>query len=94
MWRLAFALCVGLVAASGIAIAAERCDWCGCKGGPGYRGPNHRCLSFRDLARVCGTPPTTHCSFEGNRAGRGTLASGLVPNAPPKTRQEEAAASE
>jgi hypothetical protein len=41
-----------------------RCSGCGCAGGPGYRGPDGRCVGFRRLAAVCGDPPTTRCSFE------------------------------
>ena len=48
------------------AVAAEcRCRGCGCKGGPGWRGPNGRCVSTRALHSVCGTPPDSPCSFEG-----------------------------
>jgi hypothetical protein len=75
MGRLAIGLLFGLLAAS--AQAQGYCNWCGCKGGPGYRiqesaGPRYarqfgKCVSHRDLARICGTPPTTHCAYEGNR---------------------------
>jgi hypothetical protein len=64
----------------------DRCNWCGCKGSPGYRvGANvesgnqrliGQCVSHRDLNIVCGTPPTTHCTYEGNRERPG----GLPPN--------------
>lgn len=52
-----------------VAFSAEcadlpRCTGCGCKGGPGYRGPNGQCVGYAQLARVCGTPPTTRCTFE------------------------------
>jgi len=48
------------------AYAADcRCRGCGCKGGPGWRGPNGQCVSTRALARVCGTPPGSRCRFEG-----------------------------
>jgi hypothetical protein len=48
------------------AYAADcRCRGCGCKGGPGWRGPNGRCVSTRALARVCGTPPGSPCRYEG-----------------------------
>lgn len=40
------------------------CKGCGCKGGPGYRGPDGRCVGFKQLAKVCGTPPETRCTFE------------------------------
>ena len=41
-----------------------RCDQCGCKGGPGYRGPNGHCVSHKQLKKVCGVPPTTFCTAE------------------------------
>ncbi|MCS0501903.1 hypothetical protein [Ancylobacter mangrovi] len=46
------------------------CKGCGCRGGPGYRGPDGRCVGFKNLTRVCGTPPTTRCRFE-NAPGTG-----------------------
>jgi hypothetical protein len=49
------------------------CHGCGCAGGPGYRGPNGRCVGFRELERICGTPPTERCTFE-NSPGTGEHA--------------------
>jgi hypothetical protein len=46
------------------------CRGCGCKGGPGYRGPDGRCVGFQALDKVCGRPPETRCSFE-NAPGTG-----------------------
>jgi len=37
---------------------------CGEKGGPGYRGPNGKCVGWASLARTCGNPPTLRCSVE------------------------------
>lgn len=37
---------------------------CGEKGGPGYRGPNGKCVGWAQLGRVCGTPPETRCQPE------------------------------
>ena len=37
---------------------------CGDRGGPGYRGPDGKCLSWEALGRVCGSPPTTRCTPE------------------------------
>jgi hypothetical protein len=37
---------------------------CGERGGPGYRGPNGKCIGWDALARVCGNPPTTRCTAE------------------------------
>lgn len=51
-----------------------RCSYCGCKGGPGYRAPNGSCVGKKALDKVCGTPPSTRCKFEGR--------SGLAPQTP------------
>jgi hypothetical protein len=40
------------------------CKGCGCKGGPGYRGPNGQCVSYAQLFKVCGNPPGAPCVFE------------------------------
>jgi len=40
------------------------CKGCGCRGGPGYRGPNGKCVGWDQLTRVCGNPPTTRCTKE------------------------------
>ena len=37
---------------------------CGDRGGPGYRGPDGKSLSWQDLGRKCGSPPTTNCTPE------------------------------
>jgi len=42
---------------------------CGSKGGPAFRGPNGRYVGLAELASVCGTPPTTRCSYEGGGIG-------------------------
>ena len=39
------------------------CNGCGCKGGPGYRGPRG-CVGYSDLIRVCGPPPHARCNRE------------------------------
>jgi hypothetical protein len=46
------------------------CRGCGCKGGPGYRGPDGRCVGFKALDKTCGRPPTSRCTFE-NAPGAG-----------------------
>jgi hypothetical protein len=50
---------VALVAATSVAEAT-----CGERGGPGYRGPDGKCVSWEALGRVCGSPPTTRCAPE------------------------------
>src|ERR1700751_4901781 len=37
---------------------------CGERGGPGYRGPNGQCVGWANIGKVCGNPPTTHCTAE------------------------------
>ncbi len=52
-----------------IAIAPVRalaCDGCGCRGGPGYRGPDGHCVGWAKLNKVCGNPPDpARCAYEG-----------------------------
>ena len=40
------------------------CEGCGCKGGPGYRGPNGRCVGYTNLIAVCGPAPHAKCVRE------------------------------
>jgi hypothetical protein len=54
--------------------AALACSGCGCRGGPGYRGPDGKCVGWENIGRVCGSPPTTHCTPEGPNAGAGDAA--------------------
>ena len=65
----AFALMALLAGVPGGAEAVDcvqlpECKGCGCKGGPGYRGPDGSCVGYKALARVCGTPPGSRCAFE------------------------------
>ena len=46
------------------AIVDQASAQCGSRGGPGYRGPDGRCVGWRDLNRVCGVPPETRCTAE------------------------------
>jgi len=48
---------------------ADACSGCGCRGGPGYRGPSGRCVGWSEIGRTCGDPPTTRCTPEGPHAG-------------------------
>ena len=43
---------------------AAACEGCGCRGGPGYRGPDGKCVAWDHLDSICGKPPTKHCSRE------------------------------
>jgi len=56
---LRIALAAILCGVPGVAIAA-----CGDRGGPGYRGPDGRCVGWASLARVCGSPPSQRCTAE------------------------------
>lgn len=77
MLRLGLALAAlaaptALVPSPVYAACPERpaCQGCGCKGGPGYRGPDGKCVGFRNLTKVCGDPPDQRCTFE-NAPGTG-----------------------
>jgi hypothetical protein len=59
LYRMSIAAFVTLVAATSFVEAA-----CGDRGGPGYRGPDGKCVSWEALGRVCGSPPTTRCTGE------------------------------
>lgn len=52
-----------LLAVAGTAIA-QPCAGCSCRGGPGFRAANGKCVGWKQLARVCGVPHTTRCSDE------------------------------
>lgn len=47
---------------------------CGDKGGPGYRGPNGKCVGWAEIGRVCGNPPTPRCTAENTAAGAALAA--------------------
>ena len=49
---------------TGFAQDSCRCKGCGCKGGPGWRGPDGFCVSQAKLAEVCGSPAGTPCKQE------------------------------
>ena len=49
---------------TGLAQEVCRCKGCGCKGGPGWRGPDGTCVSTAKLAEICGTPAGTPCKQE------------------------------
>lgn len=68
---------VGLAAAVLLhANAVEAASGCGSRGGPGYRGPNGRCVGWGQLGRVCGSPPTTKCTSEAIAVGAPEHAEG------------------
>jgi hypothetical protein len=61
---LGAAICFISVAAFAQAASAQYCEGCGCKGGPGYRAANGRCVGWADIGRTCGSPPTQRCTPE------------------------------
>jgi hypothetical protein len=58
-YQMSIATLVVLVAATFSAEAT-----CGDRGGPGYRGPDGKCVGWEALGRVCGSPPSTRCISE------------------------------
>jgi hypothetical protein len=72
------------------AVDAERraCAGCGCKGGSGFRAPSDsayvsmrgKCVGWRHLAKVCGTPATERCTDQTGLvlSSAGVDGSGLV----------------
>lgn len=44
------------------------CSGCSCRGGPGYRARDGKCVGWKDLKRKCGDPPETRCADE--RSGK------------------------
>jgi hypothetical protein len=59
---------------------------CGSRGGPGWRGPDGRCVGRKNLNRVCGVPPETKCTAEGATgfATGGAIGLGAKPRPRPK----------
>ncbi len=41
-----------------------RCHGCGCKGGPGYRDSDGKCVAWSQLIRRCGPSPHSGCTAE------------------------------
>lgn len=65
-------LMLGLPEAATAAGCPERpqCEGCGCKGGPGYRASDGKCVGFKNLEKRCGPFPHAKCTFE-NAPGTG-----------------------
>jgi len=68
--RLKF-LAVAVILLGGIGAARATC---GEKGGPGFRGPNGKCVAWAQIGRVCGHPPATRCTREGEAEGARAVA--------------------
>src|SRR5262245_22782642 len=60
--RIALIAALSLVPSLAPDIALGAC------GGPGYRGPDGRCVGWAALARVCGSPPSQKCAAERRQA--------------------------
>jgi hypothetical protein len=45
-------------------VCQTSCSGCGCKGGPGYRGPDKKCVGYANIIQVCGPPPHSNCVRE------------------------------
>ena len=67
-WVLLLLLCMAPLplAAASQCPDLPPCRGCGCRGGTGYRHtPTQRCVGFRELDKLCGTPPLAEqCVFE------------------------------
>lgn len=84
LWVLPFLLILLSfpVASKSPAFAQEdcRCKGCGCKGGPGWRGPEGTCVPEAKLAEICGTPAGAPCKLEAAaRVCFGKEAAGVEP---------------
>ena len=60
---------IAILAAPTVAYAA-----CGDSGGPGYRGPDGKCVSWLNIGKVCGCPPSTRCIPENPARGASAAA--------------------
>ena len=83
MLRAAVLTALILPAVTNTALSADR--GCGSRGGPGYRGPNGRCIGWSSIRSICGDPPTTRCTLEGANAA--TADAGGLGIKPTKTRK-------
>lgn len=77
---------LSLLAISAASADDCRCKGCGCRGGPGWRGPDGHCVNSANMDRICGTPPGSHCTHEGVTQicfGGSTSQGGSKSKAPP-----------
>ena len=47
-----------------ICVASGAFGTCGTRGGPGYRGPDGKCVGWADIGKKCGNPPSLRCTPE------------------------------
>jgi hypothetical protein len=83
-WRRIGIVALALVAATSVAEAT-----CGVRGGPGYRGPDGKCVSWEALGRVCGSPPSLRCTAEGTAPAADDAARRGKENEDEKKRQHD-----
>jgi hypothetical protein len=63
-----------IAAATCFTLPAEATSGCGSRGGPGYRGPDGKCVGWANIGRICGSPPEARCSAERADARAGDAA--------------------
>lgn len=63
-----------LILSLAMMLSAEAEAACGTRGGPGYRGPNGRCVGWADIGRTCGSPPEQRCIAEYSNPNAGVAA--------------------
>lgn len=58
-------------------VLEARCSGCSCRGGPGFRDKNGKCVGWKALRQKCGNPPESRCIDErdGKRRGSNPLPS-------------------
>jgi len=66
---------------------------CGERGGPGYRSPKGKCVSWESIGRICGSPPETKCTSEKAAADAADAARDGAVNQDRKSRAHEAIGS-
>ena len=68
----------------GKSMCRTNCRGCGCKGGPGYRGPSKAdgakgaCVSYANIIQICGPPPHSNCVRECGIVRPGCIGQGRV----------------
>jgi hypothetical protein len=51
-------------AVTGHGVCQTRCSGCGCKGGPGYRDGQGKCVGYGNIIQKCGPAPHSLCRAE------------------------------
>jgi hypothetical protein len=82
--RVVATLTALIAAATAFSAQAEFCDWCGCRGGPGYRAIKTNACVGNNINKVCGVPvDPARCIYEGDKNGpvKTTPGAAAVPSA-------------